>query len=109
RQGIFYAQSWLLAHYLMIGGSPTRRAQFRQLTPLLQQGLSPEAAFTNAFRTSLPAMEAELRHYLAQGIFPPLDFGAVQANLDSPRALVTRPLSPAEVCCRLGDELMRIG
>jgi tetratricopeptide (TPR) repeat protein len=109
RQGIFYAQSWLLAHYLVLGGPPTRRAEYRQLTPLLQQGLSPEAAFTNAFRANLNTMEAELRHYLAQGNFQPFELPPVQGNLDSPRAMVTRPLSKAEVCFHLGDELLRIG
>ncbi len=108
RQGIFYAESWLLTHYLMLGSTPARQAQFRQLTPLLRQGLSPEAAFTNAFRASLPAMEAELRHYLSQSNFNTLDL-AVQGNLDAGRSLLWRPLKPGEVSFHLGDELMRIG
>ena len=36
---------------------------------LLQQGVRPETAFTRAFQTTLPAMEAELRGYLARGRF----------------------------------------
>jgi tetratricopeptide (TPR) repeat protein len=108
RQGIFYAESWLLAHYLMLGGSPARKAGFRQLSPLLRQGYSAEAAFTNALRTSLPAMEDELRHYLAQAVFHPLEL-TVEAKLDSPRSMVCRPLTSVEVCFRLGDELMRVG
>jgi tetratricopeptide (TPR) repeat protein len=108
RQGLFYAQSWLLAQYLMLGSTPARQAQFRQLTPLLRQGLSPEAAFTNAFRTTLPAMDAELRRYLAQGNFPSLDL-LVQANVNGPRSIFWRALAPAEVSFHLGDELLRIG
>ena len=83
-QGIFYAESWLLAHYLMLGGNPALQAGFRQLTPLLRQGQSPEQAFTNALHTSLPAMEAQLRRYLAQGKFQPLELN-VSANLEARR------------------------
>jgi Flp pilus assembly protein TadD len=107
-QGIFYAESWLLVHYLMLGGNPTLQAGFRQLTPLLKQGQSPEQAFTNALHTSLPAMEAQLRHYLAQGKFLPLELN-VSANLQAQRFTYTRGVAPPEVCFRLGDELLRIG
>ncbi|HWH71834.1 MAG TPA: hypothetical protein VNT26_20900, partial [Candidatus Sulfotelmatobacter sp.] len=108
RQGRFYAQAWLLAHYLMLGPTPGRQAQFGQLTPLLRQGLPLEAAFTNAFRTGLPQMERELRAYLQAGRFEPLTL-EVRANLYAPQPLVTRPLLPVETCFRLGDELLRVG
>jgi tetratricopeptide (TPR) repeat protein len=107
-QGLFYAQSWLLTHYLMLGGNPAHAAGFRQLTPLLRQGQLPEQAFTNALHTTLPALETELRRYLAQGKFQPLDL-TVAANLATPHAMSTRTLTPTEVCFHLGDELLRIG
>ena len=90
------------------GGNPAEKANFRQLTPLLRLGQSPEQAFTNALRTTLPAMEAQLRHYLARGQFEPAEL-TVNASLDTPRAFVTRGLTPTEVCYRLGDELLHIG
>ena len=107
-QGIFYAESWLLTHYLMLGGNPAHKANFRQLTPLLRQGQAPEQAFTNALHTTLPAMEAELRHYLARGKFEPLEL-PLSANVATARSLVTRGLTPTETCYRLGDELQHIG
>jgi tetratricopeptide (TPR) repeat protein len=107
-QGIFYAESWLLTHYLMLGGNPVHKANFRQLTPLLRQGQPPEQAFTSALHTSLPAMEAELRRYLSRGQFEPLEL-AVNASLTTSRAFATRGLTPTEVCYRLGDELLHIG
>jgi tetratricopeptide (TPR) repeat protein len=106
-QGIFYAESWLLAHYLMLGGSPANQAGFRQLTPLLRQGQSPEQAFTNALHTTLPAMEDQLRRYLAAGKFRPLDL-TVGADLQTQRFIQTRGLSPGEVCFRLGNQLLRM-
>ena len=107
-QGIFYAQSWLLTHYLMLGPSQARKAQFGQLTPLLKQGQMPEQAFTNAFRTTLAAMETELRSYLEKEKFASHDF-SVKADLLAPRALATRHLTKAETCFRLGNQLLRVG
>jgi len=107
-QGIFYAESWLLTHYLMRGGSTANEAGFGQLTLLLRQGQSPEQAFTNALRTTLPAMETQLRRYLERGKFEPQPL-AMRADLYAPRALATRGLAPVEVCFRLGNQLMRIG
>src|SRR5882724_7162275 len=68
RQGIFYAESWLLAHFLMVGDHAAHRAAFSQLTALLRQGQSPEQAFTNAFRATPARIENELQRY-ARGKF----------------------------------------
>jgi Flp pilus assembly protein TadD len=107
RQGIFYAQSWLLTHYLMLGDSPAMKSRFGGLTTLLRQGQSAEQAFTNALGVSLPQMEKQLHGYLERGKFESLKF-VVNANLATPKALSFRALTPAEVCFRLGDMLMRV-
>ncbi len=107
-QGIFYAESWLLTHYLMLGDNPARKARFGQLTKLLRQGQTAEEAFTNAFATTLPAMEEELRGYLERGRFDPLRY-QVKMDLSAPRAITTRPIFPAEISYRLGNQLLRIG
>ncbi len=107
-QGIFYAESWLLTHYLMLGDNPARKARFGQLTRLLRQGQSPDEAFTNAFSASMPALEDELRGYLERGRFEPIRY-QVKMDLSAPRALTTRPLTPAESCFRLGNQLIRLG
>jgi tetratricopeptide (TPR) repeat protein len=107
RQGIFYAQSWLLTHYLMLGDNPATKARFGQLTAFLKQGQSPEEAFTNNFRVTLTQMENQLRGYLERKHFESLKL-AVNTDLSAPRAFVTRPLSPVAVCFRLGDMLMRV-
>jgi tetratricopeptide (TPR) repeat protein len=106
-QGIFYAESWLLTHYLMLGDSPLHKTRFKQLTALLRQGQKPDQAFTNAFGTTLTAMEDELRQYLARGQFESIRC-VVKADLSSPRSVITRPIAPAETCFRLGNQLLRI-
>ena len=107
-QGIFYSESWLLTHYLMLGGNPAHKADFRQLTPLRRQGEPPEQAFTDALHTTVPAMEAELRHYLAHGKLEPLEL-TLRASLATPSSFMPRSLTPMEVRYRLGDELLHIG
>ena len=107
RQGIFYAESWLLTQFLMAGDNPAYQARFKQFTPLLLEGQFPEQAFTNAMQTSLPAVEAELRRYLRQGRFTPIE-RALPADISSPVTLTTRTITPVENYFRLGDELLRI-
>jgi len=107
RQGIFYAESWLLAQFLMAGDNPAYKARFAQFMDLLHQGQFPEQAFTTALQTTLPAMEAELRRYLKRGQFAPIEL-ALPAAVSSPVSLTTRSITPVETCFRLGDELLRV-
>lgn len=107
RQGMFYAESWLLTHYLIIG-NPARRARFGDLTTLLRQGQNPEQAFTNTFRTPLPVMQEELAHYARQDRFESLGL-AVRASLLAAQPLAARGIGLAETCFRLGDAQLRVG
>ena len=107
RQGIFYAESWLLTQFLMAGDNPVYQARFKRFMDLLREGQLPEPAFTNALQTSLPAVEAELRRYLRRGRFAPIDL-VLPADISSPITLTTRGLPPVETYFRLGDELLRI-
>jgi tetratricopeptide (TPR) repeat protein len=107
RQGIFYAESWLLTHFLMAGDNANYRSRFRNFRPFLLEGQAPVPAFTNALQTSLPAVEAELRRYLARGRFAPIKFN-FKENVAGAKTIATRNLTPVENYFRLGDELFRI-
>jgi tetratricopeptide (TPR) repeat protein len=108
RQGMFYAESWLLTHFLMAGDVPGYVSRFGQFTPLLHQGRLPTEAFTNALQTSLPALESQLYRYLLRGQFRPINL-LVSTNLSALIASKVRAVTPAEVSFRLGDELLEIG
>jgi tetratricopeptide (TPR) repeat protein len=109
RQGMFYAESWLLTHFLMAGDVPGYISRFGRFTTLLQQGQLPTDAFTNALQTSLPAMQAQLQRYLLRGQFRPINL-LLSTNLSAPIATKdVRSVAPAEVAFRLGDELLQIG
>jgi len=108
RQGIFYAESWVLTQFLMAGDIPGYVSRFGQFSALLHQGRLPEDAFTNALQTSLPGMEAQLHRYLLRGQYRPINL-VVSTNLSAPISSNSRNVAPAEVCFRLGQELLRIG
>jgi tetratricopeptide (TPR) repeat protein len=107
RQGIFYAESWLLTHFLMAGGNLNYRSGFDRFNLYLRDGQLPEQAFTNAMRVSLPQMENDLRRYLERGQFAPVEW-TLSRDLSAPKILTTRAATPVEVYFRLGDELFRI-
>jgi hypothetical protein len=107
RQGIFYAESWLLTHFLMAGGNLNYRSGFDRFNLYLRDGQLPEQAFTNAMRVSLPQMESDLRRYLERGQFAPVEW-TVARDLSGPKILTTRAATPVEIYFRLGDELFRI-
>lgn len=107
-QGVFYAESWLLTHFLMNGDNPALKARFGNFTKLLRQGVPQEKAFTQALGIPLSSVEAELRRYLARQQFQPIAY-VVPVDLSAPRQVATRPIGQTETCFRLGNELMRIG
>jgi hypothetical protein len=107
RQGTFYAESWLLTHFLMAGDHGLYRTRFGQFNALMRDGQLPITAFTNAYQTTLSAAENALQRYLERGVLPPIDL-ALTADISAPIRLATRPLTLAEVHFRLGDELLRI-
>src|SRR5258706_4449514 len=63
RQGVFYAESWALVHYLMIG-NPARRDQLGTYVGLIASGKSIDDAFQAAFHSSYAELEGELRRYV---------------------------------------------
>ncbi len=107
RQGMFYAESWLLTDYLMAGDNRVLKSRFGRYTELLEQGENAEQAFTNALGVSLPAMERELRRYADAGNYVPIVL-KLPANLSSPIAVANRRVTPVEILYRFGDELLRV-
>ena len=105
KQRLFYAESWLLTHYLIQGDNSAYKVRLARFTPLLRQGLPPEQAFTNACGTTLQAIQAHLERYLAGQRFNPC---VLPAPALAPPALAARRMNPVETCFRLGDLLLRL-
>jgi tetratricopeptide (TPR) repeat protein len=108
RQGMFYAESWLLTHYLMAGDNAILRERFARFTPLLKQGQSPEQAFTNALGVSLGAMQAELQRYAKAGHYSAIVL-KLNGAVGGPVTISSLPVTPVEILYRFGDEQLHIG
>ncbi|HEX3625021.1 MAG TPA: tetratricopeptide repeat protein [Verrucomicrobiae bacterium] len=107
RQGMFYAESWVLTDYLMTGDNQILRSRFPHYTELLSEGQTAEQAFTNALGVSLSAMESELNRYVKAGNYHPIDLKVTQ-DLSAPLKVNTRAVTPVEILFRFGDEMLRI-
>jgi tetratricopeptide (TPR) repeat protein len=105
KRGLFYAQSWALAHYILNGDRGSRRALLPRFMDALASGSKPEEAFRKAFGLDLDAAESALDSYVRLGAYAegsatypsPLDFDS------SPRA---EAMSRAEGLALLGDLLL---
>src|SRR6266576_3447549 len=107
KRGIFYAESWALVHYLMLGNNGQRQAQLGRYLSLLGAGVSVENSFNMAFQISLVDMERELNEYIHSDSFPTqrTNFG----RRENYGAIETEALSQAEVDYYLGDLLLHTG
>jgi tetratricopeptide (TPR) repeat protein len=108
KQGIFYAQSWALVHYLMAGNNGIRRPQLATYLQLVAQGTAIDASFRNAFQADYATIEKELREYLRR--FTMTYFKTTLATkLEVDKALRIDRISDAQAAAYLGEILLRQG
>jgi tetratricopeptide (TPR) repeat protein len=108
KNGVFYAQSWAMVHYLMMGDGGRRKSQFRRFLSLASQGESMEKALQNAFGLSLGGAERGFVEYLRNGDLPSerleIGIGGPQSAIAMQRTTV----SEGEANFYLGDLLAHI-
>ncbi len=104
RRSVFYAQSWALMHYLLLGNK-ARMPQIRPYLDKLRDGASPEQAFRGAFGDAA-ALERELNAYIRRYSFlaARFDFGEKVTGTKSEHS---EPIDEAEAGAYLGDLLAR--
>jgi tetratricopeptide (TPR) repeat protein len=105
KQGIFYAQSWALCHYIMYGDKSVRQPQMVDYAKLIGQGVEADRAFTQAFKTDAPAMDKELRRYIGKSTYN----GTIVtlSSTEGEKETSVRPISDAEAQSYLGNLLAR--
>jgi len=102
RQGIFYAQSWALVHYLT-RGAPERAPQLGRFLQLLKQDRPRDAAFREAFGTDMVTLLGELVAYIRNKRF---FYNRVKlSELEIPTDVTTTPMPYEDMLYRLGDLL----
>ena len=104
KQGIFYAQSWALMHYLIIG-KEGRAEQLGKFIELLNAKTPLDQAFQQAFGTPFEVMEKELREYVKKDRYNILT-GHFEKKIELDTTTQATPLTEAEAQAYLGDLLV---
>ena len=104
KQGIFYAQSWALMHYLLIGktGKVDQLAKFLELQ---NANVPMEEAFQQSFGVPFKTMEKDLSNYVRQDRYNVLN-GHFENKLQLDTNTEATPLTEAETQAYLGDLLL---
>lgn len=105
KQSVFYAESWALMHYLILGKQGQRAPQMGNFLQLIAANVPLEQAFQQAFAMSFESMEKELREYIKQDRYPVMT-GQLKSKLVVETEMQTAPISEAESHAYLGDLLL---
>jgi len=106
KQSIFYAESWALIHYLILGKDGQRMPQLSKFVELISAGTPMEKAFQEAFAMTFESMEKELRAYIQRDRYPILS-GSFQSKVGYDSAMQAAPITEAEAHAYLGDLLLK--
>lgn len=107
KSGMFYAQSWALVHYLMLGNNGQRVDQLGKYLQLIADHTPTEEAFKLAFQTEVEALEKELKKYIEGDTFQ-VQFATFHKKLEFDKEFKSSPLTDAEAEAYLGDLLLHI-
>ncbi len=105
KQGVFYAQSWALTHYLMFGDRLARQAQMNQYVQAINEGANPEQAFTQSFKTDMATTEKSLREYVGRNAYTVINLAL--ESVEGEKDIRSRLLTDAEIQYYLGNLLLR--
>jgi predicted Zn-dependent protease len=105
KQSVFYAESWALMHYLILGNNGQRVGQMNQFIALLDTNVPMEQAFQQAFQMSFENMEKELREYIKHDRYPIIT-AELAAKLAVGAEMQSAPITEAEAQAYLGDLLL---
>lgn len=105
KQSIFYAESWALIHYLILGKAGERQKQMDKFVQLVSAGTAMEQAFKQSFNMSFETMEKELRAYIQRDRYPVIT-GAFKTKVGYDTTMQSTKLTEAEAQAYLGDLLL---
>ncbi len=105
---LFYAQSWALVHYLLLGNEGKRASQLFNLMRNYSEKKTNEEQFKESFEASPSEIEAGFRQYIQRGAFTSVKT-TFDRKVEFDQSIETSKAEPAEVLTNLGDLLWRMG
>jgi tetratricopeptide (TPR) repeat protein len=105
KQGVFYAESWALVHYMMLG-PPDRKNRFVEFLNGLNKGTPAPEVFERVFQTDLQTFQKTFEAYIQQRLaWPAMEINSPGA-LDRNKDMTARTLKEAEAEFYIGDMLL---
>jgi len=108
KTGSFYAESWALVHYLILGNDRRRQRELATFLDLLYQGAKPDRVFQQAFHTSPQTLENELKAYIHQNAFSQATIVLPEKVASTTTTIESETITLAEARAFLGDLLLHI-
>jgi tetratricopeptide (TPR) repeat protein len=105
KMNIFYAESWLLVHFLLQGNNKKRVPQMAEFLSLLRSNVPVDDAFQKSFQISYDAFEKEFKAYVDGNKYTGTTV-TFEKSLDFDTEMKSAPLSEAEAQTYLGDLLL---
>ena len=105
KQSIFYAESWALLHYLILGKDGARANQVGAFIEALGRNVPVDEAFQQTFSMTFESMEKELQDYVKNDRYP-IVTRQLSRKLASEIEMEVAALSEAQTQAYLGDLLL---
>ena len=107
KKGTFYAESWALVHYLLLGNAQKYSPRAAAFVGALAGGKSLEQASRETLGVEAPQLEKELRAYVDRGQFM-MQTAKFDERLAKLEKLPIEPVSEGDAHAALGDLLQRL-
>ncbi len=107
KQGVFYAESWALVHYLLLGKNQRRQPKVAHFIKKIGAGEPAGDSFRGVFETSYREMDAELEKYVRTADLP-VQVITFDERLGSDRDFKTVSVSDAQAQFYVGDLLLHM-
>lgn len=105
KRGVFYAESWVLVHYLMHGEDGRHRQQLWKFLDQVIAGAPIGAAFQQIFQTDFKSMEKTLKSYIQRNGYP-AQFIEFTNRVEADSQMQSAAMTEAEAQFYLGDLLL---
>ncbi len=105
KQNIFYAESWALLHYLILGNNGQRAGQIGKFIELMAANTPMEDAFQQAYGMTFESMERDLSNYFQNDRYA-LQVGKFQNKINFDTQMQVTEISEAKAQAYLGDLLL---
>lgn len=105
KRGMFYAESWALVHYLLLGNDGQQLPHLEKFLQLIGANVAADDAIKQGFQTDVATFEKEFKKYIGSTTFK-MQIATFERKLEFDGELQSSQLTEAEAEGYLGDLLL---